>query len=704
MSQTPPAVRRITRILDRNSQRPSSSSSNGRNLHRHQINQSNQQQAVQQQAQAEPAPIKLRSTGFARQTDGSVTLSVTLDKDQVECCVCLTSMTQKIYRCQGNESKSKKIVCHNICSDCQWQMTRMKAGNGHTKGMQCPICKVKGPFIRNTALERQLLELSTPCVHKSYGCNTRFFPWDDTKDLHEKHLCLYQPCDCPFCHQSIPGGRVNFVEHLVKSVKLKNAQSGNRNSLDLEREEQEIDEEEMADLDEDEEEEELDQIMNEREPVNIDQIAIDGDSEDEDSEFVLHENDDVESEEISEAVSEELEEEKEAPPSSMDQDGDKVSFPEVPPCLLAFYQSESCLDLRNKEKTTVQRQRNEFIVDYNLGIILCFIAPSMDCECWKVYTISISPKHGMGGNSRVYIQYFDDDTMTKFMEKEQSMGLTTNGLFRPVTNTLIMNLGRLHPTSLRKLFKSYPSKNAFVEIQANSESKKLSILSSSNEMKEDIDTDQEMEEMEITEAEIDELEEFRPNKFLGISPCSDIQCGFIYGGNAKYDTKSVINNLSIRVFGLEQSLKVGAVIDARDFTGKWYQAEVVKTQDEEGNQHINLDHEYDDYLQVRRAKIHYLGYSQNYDEWLSVDTDSHRIAQRGTFTVGPDLRAIRRNTTHLQHAANHHNHANNVQQVVQNRNTIERVISRRNRRSRNNINLINAENNNHHEIEQEVDN
>eukprot|EP01083_Nonionella_stella_P016085 44967_1 len=141
-------------------------------------------------------------------------------------------------------------------------------------------------------------------------------------------------------------------------------------------------------------------------------------------------------------------------------------------------------------------------------------------------------------------------------------------------------------------------------------------------------------DINMTESESDELEEYRPSTFQGQSPCTNIQCGFVYGGNAKYDKDSVIHSLGVRVFTLEQSLKVGAVIDARDFTGKWYQAEVIAVQDEEGNEYKNLDFDNDDYLEIRRAKIHYLGYSQNYDEWINVDTDSHRIAQRGTYTMG----------------------------------------------------------------------
>eukprot|EP00483_Globobulimina_turgida_P006678 UN06688 len=192
--------------------------------------------------------------------------------------------------------------------------------------------------------------------------------------------------------------------------------------------------------------------------------------------------------------------------------------------------------------------------------------------------------------------------------------------------------------------------------------------------------------MDLTELELDDLEQYRPKQFLGSSPCTQIQAGFIYGGNIKYGgAASVINNLGVRLFTLEESLKAGAVIDARDFTGKWYQAEVIATKDSEGNEYINLDCDNDDYLEIRRAKIHYLGYSQNYDEWLNVDTDSHRIAQRGTFTTGPDLRAIRRNTTNL-HSNNNNNpisNNSNVQRVsVRNRNN-HRVAS-----SNNDIDII----------------
>lgn len=55
-----------------------------------------------------------------------------------------------------------------------------------------------------------------------------------------------------------------------------------------------------------------------------------------------------------------------------------------------------------------------------------------------------------------------------------------------------------------------------------------------------------------------------------------------------------------------------------------------------------------DPLTVRRIRVHYLGYSEKYDEWLCVDSDSHRMAQRGTYTVGADLRAAKKNRNREQ--------------------------------------------------------
>ena len=141
----------------------------------------------------------------------------------------------------------------------------------------------------------------------------------------------------------------------------------------------------------------------------------------------------------------------------------------VPPCMMQWHRSKETLDLTQTERNVISKERNEFIVNYKLGIIFCFVAPTSQCPCWKVYAISISPRHGLGGNSRVYIQYFNDELMNKFVSKEQSMGLVTQCLSRPVTTTLTLTLGRLHPTSMRKRFGSYPERNPFLESKSKSE-------------------------------------------------------------------------------------------------------------------------------------------------------------------------------------------------------------------------------------------
>eukprot|EP01084_Bolivina_argentea_P166124 288495_1 len=604
----PTVLRRINRIFRRNSRdSPNNNNSNSNsnnasnsniNMHNYKNNNVNCSES-DSEIFSEMNGIKLSSTGYERQTDGSVKLSVRLDKDQVECCVCLSSMTDKIYRCRGNRNQSnsnsnnnnnklnKKPICHNICASCHWNMSRMKASNGHTKQMQCPICKIKGSFIRNYALERQLTELSNVCMHNKCGCQEKFFPWDlEQKDLHEKHLCVYQPIDCPFCHQSIIGGRINFIEHLVKSI---NKQNENEN--------------ENEDSD----------INNNVEVMDEDIIL-----EDENEEI----SDSSESEEIVEEIVK------------------NNDF--VPGCSIPFYKGEEEIisTLQPEKRNIIHRNRNEFIVNYNLGIVICFIAPSIDCYCWTVYCISINPRHKMSGNTRIYIQYSNYDKMLKFIEKEKSLGIiSTLCLNRPSVNTLILSLNRLHPTSLRKLFNSYQNNNKEMELDNNNNK-------------------------ELSESELDDLEEYKPQEFLSNSPCSKIEYGFIYGGYHQMK-ESIIHNLSIRIFTLEESFKVGSIIDARDFTGKWYQVEIISVQDFNGKIYDNLDNDNDDYLEIRKAKVHYLGYSQNYDEWLNIDTDSHRIAHRGTFTIGPDLRSVRRNTTNI---INNNNNLHQTQNNVNNSN------------------------------------
>jgi hypothetical protein len=421
------------------------------------------------------------------------TANISLDKDQYECCVCLTSMTDMIFKCNS------KGISHNICGDCEWQLRRMKSGLQHTKTPQCPICKTEGLFKRNKSLQKKLRAVSLGCKNAQQGCPFRFFPWDDTRKDHYK-ACMYEPVNCVFCNQDIPGGRVNFVTHLMKSsADKKDAASDSSSSL-------------------------------------------------------------------------------------------------IPPCQTIFHETSMVPDQANKTASfRLIRGQNSFAVNFNQGIVLCFLSPeNTDNLCWKCYPISISPRHENAGNNRVYLHYFCEEEIEKYLEFEKKMGLHAQHLQKPMMKKLTLSVGRLFPS----YFKNNTSKD---------------------------DDDHEYDVH---------------NKYLASSPCTPIQIGFIYGGQK--DTEFYINRLKCRMYTLEESFKVGAIIDARDFTGKWFQAEIMEVVDMERKDVSKKARNDSHILEVRRAKIHYLGYSSKYDEWLNVDTDSHRIAHRGTFTTGPDLRAIRR--------------------------------------------------------------
>lgn len=523
-------------------------------------------------------------------------------------------MTGNIYCCKGissSSSSTSKHPGHNICSDCEWQMRRLKSDNGHIKTMECPICKVRGPFTRNKSLERQLLDLSQPCAHAAAGCKERFFPWDDTRNVHEKYLCPFQSVDCPFCYQSIPGGRANFVEHLNKSTAnpptaspCPPAASSNV----------------VADIDS-------------------------GNHDDSDSDYFPSPN--VSSEDETDV---DIQDESDSadPNEALDQKSVSVAAaPTVPPCLLHFHE----LAATSGSRQIVGRDRNEFMVNSKLGIAFCFIAPTDDCPCWKSYALSIDPRHSLTGNSRVYLQYADHDRFRNCNRKEAAMGSGARYITPPPMHTLTLQLSRLHPSGLRRKFNSYPAINPLLESNTKPAIKsRQTMLVHNAEMKEcDIDDTESDTEM-ANDQEDEDLDEYEPAAHLGHSPCSQIQCEFIYGGNASYGQQA-IQRLNVRVFTLEQSLKVGCIIDARDFRGEWFEASVIIIQDSDGKDFMQSDCISSlDVLDIRRAKIHYLGYSGSYDEWIDIDTDSHRLAHRGTFTVGPNLRQIRKNSAKVRRA------------------------------------------------------
>lgn len=146
--------------------------------------------------------------------DGSILLSVKLDKDQVECCVCYQPMNGTIFRCRSNNSR-----VHNVCFNCEWQIRRMKETNGHVKAQRCPLCKELGSFVRNRALEKQLHDLSRPCKNSSKGCQERFFAWnEEERELHESN-CMCNDVVCPLCSKKLDGVG-SFMDHINSECSL----------------------------------------------------------------------------------------------------------------------------------------------------------------------------------------------------------------------------------------------------------------------------------------------------------------------------------------------------------------------------------------------------------------------------------------------------------------------------------------------------
>jgi len=659
--------------------------------------------------------------------------------------VCLSAMSSQIYRCRGNAPRNdanntrSKSICHNICAKCEWTMRRMKEENGKFKPMQCPICKVKGDFVRNKALEQQLHALSTPCKHAAAGCTQRFFPWDDNRKMHEDYLCPFQPVDCPFCYQSIPGGRANFIEHLMKSTMSRNGDHRRNDSnspsiIEMDSSSDPVvDENELAQaleahnsMDWNSGNEQNQQMMNdtlasaeyldeEPSPQNVVNVQLQRRRSSNRSNRMQQppQSQSVPRDSSNEMdlVEEDEDEEKECP-HSVHHHGPhsnrccNSNGQEIPGCLLQFHRSEDCPDLGQLGEWVIRRDRNEYIVCYALGVVVCAIAPRDDYPCWRVSVISIDPRHGIKGNSRVYLQHFDYDLMRQYQEKEDQCALSMSYLSRPITSTVMMAMARLHPSVLRQRFNSYPMDNPFLkriswtktrkslldpipsEIKENEcddaemddstkgissrprnafhrrqsvnlqqkSSTNHSNIQSDSKRTNDIQHDRHMNHHQMDQDDDDddlesetpsEIDEHEPQLFSGQSPCTAIQCVPICAGMACGGQRG-IQKLCIRLFALEESFKVGAVIDARDFTGDWFEAEILAVQDSEGNVFKAIESGRDECLDIRRCKVHYLGYSASYDEWLDVDMDSQRIAQRGTFTIGPSLRAIRKNSANLR--------------------------------------------------------
>lgn len=68
-----------------------------------------------------------------------------------------------------------------------------------------------------------------------------------------------------------------------------------------------------------------------------------------------------------------------------------------------------------------------------------------------------------------------------------------------------------------------------------------------------------------------------------------------------------------------QDFHVFDIVDVEDINNKWYEAQIIDTAMRGG--------------QVHKVKIHYINWSDNWDEWIAVDCQ--RISMRSTHSTGP---------------------------------------------------------------------
>lgn len=220
---------------------------------------------------------------------------------------------------------------------------------------------------------------------------------------------------------------------------------------------------------------------------------------------------------------------------------------------------------------TIDSNKNMFAVHHILGIVIVFLAPTTDENYWKCYAISISHKHGAYGNSRVYITYSELIEHEKYDMAEAKLGLMNEYLMLPVQQTLIVPLCRLQHAVIetRKRYnhthKEINKTNFLILFFfcANAAFIKFMLVFLFHVKK---------AEPEKKDNDIDD-----PQQCVGNRPNMPLKYG-----------KMVSNHgLRCRVFTLEESLNVGSVIDVRDFSGKWYQGEIIRVADDKHREYIH---------------------------------------------------------------------------------------------------------------------
>ncbi|KAK3160200.1 hypothetical protein QOZ80_1BG0056520 [Eleusine coracana subsp. coracana] len=115
-----------------------------------------------------------------RPYDGEKKITVAIDAELLECCVCCGPLKSPLFQCTRG---------HVSCSEC--------CTAGADMDYECLMCREPETATRCRAMERVLDGLSVPCAFRDHGC-TETVPYAE-KQTHEA-TCAYLPCHCP-----IPG-------------------------------------------------------------------------------------------------------------------------------------------------------------------------------------------------------------------------------------------------------------------------------------------------------------------------------------------------------------------------------------------------------------------------------------------------------------------------------------------------------------------
>ncbi|RCV24429.1 hypothetical protein SETIT_5G083300v2 [Setaria italica] len=127
------------------------------------------------------APRGQAETAAATSQHRAEKITVTLDADLLQCCVCSGPLTTPLFQCTKG---------HISCSDCCTDVALDDES-------ECLMCREPETATRCRAMERVLAGLSVPCAFRQHGC-AEMIPYGG-KQAHEAS-CRYAPCHCP-----IPG-------------------------------------------------------------------------------------------------------------------------------------------------------------------------------------------------------------------------------------------------------------------------------------------------------------------------------------------------------------------------------------------------------------------------------------------------------------------------------------------------------------------